>query len=39
MARIEDLIAKRSPLNPEQVHRLHELTADWQMLADLSLQI
>ncbi|CAB4340220.1 unannotated protein [freshwater metagenome] len=36
MARIEDLIAKRSPLNSEQVHRLHELTADWQMLADLS---
>ncbi|MEI9907729.1 MAG: histidine kinase N-terminal domain-containing protein [Actinomycetota bacterium] len=36
MARLEDLIAGRSALTNEQIHRLHELTADWQMLADLS---
>ncbi len=36
MARLEDLILGRSALTEQQVHRLHELTADWQMLADLS---
>jgi two-component sensor histidine kinase len=36
MARIEDLIAGRSALTLDQIHRLRELTADWQMLADLS---
>lgn len=36
MAQLEDLIAGRSPLTREQIHRLHELTADWQMLSDLS---
>lgn len=36
MARLEDLVQGRSALTPIQVHRLHELTADWQMLADLS---
>ena len=36
MARLEDLILGRSALTAQQVHRLHELTADWQMLADLS---
>jgi len=36
MAQIEDLLEGRSPLTTEQIHRLHELTADWQMLSDLS---
>ncbi|MCX6430508.1 MAG: sensor histidine kinase [Actinobacteria bacterium] len=36
MARLEDLIWGRSALTKEQIHRLHELTADWQMLSDLS---
>jgi two-component sensor histidine kinase len=36
MARLEDLIAGRSALTSGQIHRLHELTADWQMLSDLS---
>ncbi len=36
MARLEDLILGRSALSDEQIHRLHELTADWQMLSDLS---
>ena len=36
MAQLEDLVRGRSPLTREQVHRLHELTADWQMLSDLS---
>lgn len=36
MAQLEDLVRERSPLTPGQIHRLHELTADWQMLADLS---
>ena len=36
MARLEDLISGRTALAPDHVHRLHELTADWQMLADLS---
>lgn len=36
MAQIEDLLVGRSPLTRQQIHRLHELTADWQMLSDLS---
>lgn len=36
MAQIEALLQGRSPLTIHQIHRLHELTADWQMLADLS---
>ncbi|MBC7463773.1 MAG: sensor histidine kinase [Actinobacteria bacterium] len=36
MARLEDLIKGKCALTSEQVHRLHELTADWQMLSDLS---
>ena len=36
MARLEDLVEGRSPLDARQAHRLHELTADWQMLSDLS---
>ena len=36
MARIEDLIKGKSALTSEQIHSLRELTADWQMLADLS---
>jgi two-component sensor histidine kinase len=36
MARLEDLVLGRSALTTEQIHRLHELTADWQMLSDLS---
>ena len=36
MAQLEDLVRGRSALTPVQIHRLHELTADWQMLSDLS---
>lgn len=36
MPRLEVLLEGRSPLTPEQIHRLRELTADWQMLSDLS---
>lgn len=36
MARLEELIKGKCALTTEQIHRLHELTADWQMLADLS---
>jgi len=36
MARLEELIKGKCALTPEQIHRLHELTADWQMLSDLS---
>jgi len=36
MPRLEILLQGRSPLSPKQIHRLHELTADWQMLSDLS---
>lgn len=36
MARLEDLVHGRSPLAPEHIHRLQELVADWQLLADLS---
>jgi two-component sensor histidine kinase len=34
--RLEILLQGRSPLTPKQIHRLYELTADWQMLSDLS---
>ena len=36
MASIEDYVQGRSSLSPEQVHRLRELVADWQLLSDLS---
>lgn len=36
MPNIEDYIGGKSPLSPEQIHRLRELVADWQLLADLS---
>ena len=36
MAAIEDFIRGRSPLGDEQIHRLRELIADWQLLSDLS---
>ncbi len=36
MAAIEDFIRGRSPLGDEQIHRLRELVADWQLLSDLS---
>jgi len=36
VARIQEIVEGRSPLTSVQVHRLHELTADWQMLSDLS---
>jgi two-component sensor histidine kinase len=36
MPRLEILLKGRSPLTTKQIHRLHELTADWQMLSDLS---
>ena len=36
MARLEDLIHGRSPLLPQHIHRIQELVADWQLLADLS---
>jgi two-component sensor histidine kinase len=36
MARLEELIKGKCALTADQIHRLHELTADWQMLSDLS---
>jgi two-component sensor histidine kinase len=36
MPSLEILLRGRSPLTNRQIHRLHELTADWQMLSDLS---
>jgi two-component sensor histidine kinase len=36
MASIEDYVQGRSSLSPDQIHRLRELVADWQLLADLS---
>lgn len=36
MGQLDDLVRGRSALTPTQIHRLHELTADWQMLSDLS---
>jgi len=36
MASIEDHVQGRSSLSPDQIHRLRELVADWQLLSDLS---
>ena len=36
MASIEDYVQGRSSLSPDQIHRLRELVADWQLLSDLS---
>lgn len=36
MPNIEDYIEGKSPLSTEQIYRLRELIADWQLLADLS---
>jgi two-component sensor histidine kinase len=36
MPNIEDYIEGKSPLTTEQIYRLRELAADWQLLADLS---
>jgi len=36
MASIEEFVRDRSSLSGEQVHRLRELIADWQLLSDLS---
>ena len=36
MASIEEYVAGRSPLSPEEIHKLRELVADWQLLSDLS---
>ncbi|ASY21544.1 histidine kinase [Candidatus Planktophila dulcis] len=36
MASIEDYVQGRSSLSPNQIHRLRELVADWQLLSDLS---
>lgn len=36
MASIEDYIEGRTPSSAEEVHKLRELVADWQLLSDLS---
>ncbi len=36
MNRIDSLLKGRSTLNPDQIYRLQELIADWQLLTDLS---
>lgn len=36
MPTIEEFIRGRSPLQPNQIYRLRELVADWQLLSDLS---
>ncbi|MFA5918482.1 MAG: sensor histidine kinase [Candidatus Nanopelagicaceae bacterium] len=36
MGQLDDLVRGRSALTSTHIHRLHELTADWQMLSDLS---
>lgn len=36
MATIEEYVVGRSPLSSEEIHRLRELVADWQLLSDLS---
>lgn len=36
MATIEEYVADRTQLSPNQIHRLRELVADWQLLSDLS---
>lgn len=36
MPKLEHFLRDRSPLNEKQIRRIRELTADWQLLADLS---
>ena len=36
MARLEDLVRARTVLSAQHMHRIQELIADWQLLADLS---
>ena len=36
MPKLEEFLRDRSPLEPTQIRRIRELTADWQLLADLS---
>lgn len=36
MPKLEEFLRDRSPLEPKQIRRIRELTADWQLLADLS---
>ena len=36
MAAIEEFVRERSPLSINQIHKLRELVADWQLLSDLS---
>ena len=36
MASIEEYVQGRSSLSSDQIHRLRELVADWQLLSDLS---
>lgn len=36
MPSIEEYVEGRSPLSPEEIHKLRELVADWQLLSDLS---
>ena len=36
MASIEDYVAGKNPLSSDEIHRLRELVADWQLLSDLS---
>ena len=36
MARLEDLVRGRTVLSAQHMHRIQELIADWQLLADLS---
>lgn len=36
MPSIEEYVEGRAPATPEEIHRLRELVADWQLLSDLS---
>jgi two-component system, sensor histidine kinase PdtaS len=36
MPKLEEFLHDRSPLDSKQIRRIRELTADWQLLADLS---
>ena len=36
MPKLEEFLRDRSPLDAKQIKRIRELTADWQLLADLS---
>ncbi len=36
MPKLEEYLRDRSPLDVKQIRRIRELTADWQLLADLS---